>query len=276
MTENYKKGDYSMRKLWIIAMMCVTMAIFTACSRGAGNQTEGNAEPSTELYHKYLESCDCPVDADGVKNHTADCDVPEISDKVELVSDMYTLNRITKDGYATYQYVITDAQYSGYFDEKNHINVLDDYAGLTDEVLAILAAKDNRPKNMLTGMYLGAVYGTKLTQDGMTILEFNENDPRQVAEKVKVKNMNSKNIRCLVQNYFIDKDGNVLSDKIADKYFDGEKALKLSSEQLEWAEKATEDTLNMEYMTYEEFLESYNSLTAEQLQVWNDIWGVEY
>lgn len=266
-----------MRKLWLIPMMCATMLAFTACSRGTGNQTGSDAEPSTELYHKYLESCDCPTEANGVKQHVDSCDVPEISDKVELVVDMYTANRITKEGYATYQYVSADAGYAGYFDSKNHINVLDEYKGLTDEVLAIVAAQDTRPRNMLTGMYLNAKNGTSITKEGMKILEFNENDPRQVAEKVKVKDMNAKNIRCLVQNYFIDTEGNVLSDKIADKYFDGEKSLKLSSEQLEWAKAAAEDSNNMSDMTYEEFIESYyNALTADQMQVWNDIWGVEY
>ena len=110
----------------------------------------------------------------------------------------------------------------------------------------------------------------------MKILAFNENDPRQVARDVKVKDMNSKNIRCLVQNYFIDTEGNVLSDKISDEYFDGKKSIKLSGEQLEWAKAAADDTVNMGDLAYEEFVEKYNELTAEQLEVWNDIWGVEY
>ena len=88
---------------------------------------------------------------------------------------------------------------------------------------------------MLNVMYMHAQQGTTLTQEGMKVLNFNENDPKQVAEKVKVKNMNAKNIRCLVQNYFIDTDGNILSDKISEKYFGGKKALDLSEEQLEWA-----------------------------------------
>ena len=50
--------------------------------------------------------------------------------------------------------------------------------------------------------------------------------------------MNAKNIRCLVQNYFIDTEGNILSDKISENY--------------------------------------YNALTDEQMKVWNEIWGVEY
>ena len=70
--------------------------------------------------------------------------------------------------------------------------------------------------------------------------------------------MNSKNIRCLVQNYFIDTEGNVLSDKISDEYFDGKKSIKLSGEQLEWAKEAADDTVNMGDLTYEEFVEKYN------------------
>lgn len=262
-----------MRKAILLPVMCVTLMALTACSKGEAGSKDG--ELSTEMYHKYLESCDCPTDASGVKQHVESCDVPEISEKVELVADMYTANRITKDGYATYQYVITDSEYSGYFDGKNHINVLDEYKGLAEEVLDTLAAQDTRPRSMLTGMYLGAKSGTTLTKDGMKILTFNENDPRQVAEQVKVKDMNAKNIRCLVQNYFIDTEGKVLSDKIADKYFGGEKSLALSSEQLEWAKAAAQDSVNMD-TTYEKFMELYGELTTEQMQTWNDIWGVEY
>ena len=255
--------------------ICATTVMLTACANNANSDAE-TSEPSTELYHKYLESCDCPADANGVKTHVESCDVPEISEKVELVADMYTGNMINKDGYATYQYVITDSDYSGYFDEKHHVNVLDEYEGLTDEVIAIVAAQDTRPRNMLIGMYLGAKNGTYLTQDGMKILEFNENDPRQVAEKVKVKDMNAKNIRCLVQNYFIDAEGNVLSKKIADKYFGGKKSIGLSKKQLEWAQAAVNDTNNTNDMTYEKFMELYGELSDEQMRVWNEIWGVEY
>ena len=106
--------------------------------------------------------------------------------------------------------------------------------------------------------------------------KYRRSDPRQVARDVKVKDMNAKNIRCLVQNYFIDTEGNVLSDKISDEYFDGKKSIKLSDEQLEWAKAAADDMVNMGDRTYEEFVEKYNELTAEQLEVWNDIWGVEY
>ena len=265
-----------MRKLCLIPITCMTILSLAACSKGAGSQNGSGAELSTEMQHKYLESCDCPTDANGVKQHAGSCDVPEISDKVELVADMYTSNMITKDGYATYQYVIIDTQYSGYFDDRNHISILDDYAGLAEEVLATVAAQDSRPGNMLPGMYLGAQRGTTRTKEGMKILAFNENDPRQVARDVKTKDMNAKNIRCLVQNYFIDTEGNVLSDKISDEYFDGKKSIKLSGEQLEWAKEAADDTVNMGELTFEEFVEKYNELTAEQLEVWRDIWGVEY
>ena len=126
-------------------------------------------------------------------------------------------------------------------------------------------------------MYMHAQQGTTLTQEGMKVLNFNENDPKQVAEKVKVKNMNAKNIRCLVQNYFIDTEGNILSDKISEKYFGGKKALDLSEEQLEWAKLAAEDELNMSWSSFDEFMENYyNALTDGQMKVWNEIWGVEY
>ena len=36
------------------------------------------------------------------------------------------------------------------------------------------------------------------------------------------------------------------------------------------------ENFDMGDLTYEEFVEKYNELTAEQLEVWNDIWGVEY
>ena len=92
-----------MRKLCLIPITCMTILSLAACSKGAGSQNGSGAELSTEMQHKYLESCDCPTDANGVKQHAGSCDVPEISDKVELVADMYTSNMITKDGYATYR-----------------------------------------------------------------------------------------------------------------------------------------------------------------------------
>lgn len=36
------------------------------------------------------------------------------------------------------------------------------------------------------------------------------------------------------------------------------------------------ENFDMGDLTYEEFVEKYNELTAEQLEVWSDIWGVEY
>ncbi len=36
------------------------------------------------------------------------------------------------------------------------------------------------------------------------------------------------------------------------------------------------ENFDMGDLTFEEFVEKYNELTAEQLEVWNDIWGVEY
>ena len=198
------------------------------------------------------------------------------TDRVDLVGSMYTSNMITRDGYAMYSYVVTDPEYADYFDENKHVRVLDEYEGLTEEVHSSLAEKSDCPRNMRTSMYLCAKNRTNLTADGMKILNFNENDPRQVAQQVKVEDMNDKNIRCLVQNYFIDVDGTVLSDKISDKYFGGADKLELSEEQLGWAKAAYEDKLGME-MDYTEFIEKYyNLLTDEQMQVWRDIWGVEY
>ena len=73
----------------------------------------GNAEISTEMHHKYLESCSCPADEDGVVRK---------------------------------QYVVTDKEYAGYFDKKNHINILDEYKGLLEEVLATVSAQDTRSR----------------------------------------------------------------------------------------------------------------------------------
>lgn len=36
------------------------------------------------------------------------------------------------------------------------------------------------------------------------------------------------------------------------------------------------ENFDMGDLTFEEFVEKYNELTAEQLEVWSDIWGVEY
>lgn len=263
-----------MRKRLLLPVICMVVLALSGCAK----KSTGNAEISTEMHHKYLESCSCPADEDGVvRKHLDGCEVPKISEKVEIVADMYTSNRITKDGYATYRYVVTDKEYAGYFDKKNHISILDEYKGLLEEVLATVSAQDTRPRCMLNVMYMHAQQGTTLTQEGMKVLNFNENDPKQVAEKVKVKNMNAKNIRCLVQNYFIDTDGNILSDKISEKYFGGKKALDLSEEQLEWAKLAAEDELNMSWSSFDEFMENYyNALTDGQMKVWNEIWGVEY
>ena len=36
------------------------------------------------------------------------------------------------------------------------------------------------------------------------------------------------------------------------------------------------ENFDMGDLTFEEFVEKYNELTAEQLLVWSDIWGMEY
>lgn len=261
------------KKLSLIGIM-VIMVCISACSK-EGSGPEPETELSTELIHRYLESCDCKENAQGIKEHTADCEVPEISEKVETLADLYTSNKINKDGYAAYRYVLEDAALSGYFDEENRIIILDDYEGLTEEVLAILSKRLDRPRSMLTIMYLNVKNNSGMTADMMEILSYNENDPRQVVGKIAVKDMDRKNIRCLVQNYFIDKDGNILSEKIADTYFDGKKKLNLSKRQLEWAQEASEDERNME-MDYEKFMEYYNAFSDEQKRNWIEVWGVEY
>lgn len=64
-----------MRKLCLIPIICMTILSLAACSKGAGSQNGSGAELSTEMQHKYLESCDCPTDANGVKQHAGSCDV---------------------------------------------------------------------------------------------------------------------------------------------------------------------------------------------------------
>ena len=74
------------------------------------------------------------------------------TDRVDLVGSMYTSNMITRDGYAMYSYVVTDPEYADYFDENKHVRVLDEYEGLTEEVLSSLAEKPDCPRNMKISM----------------------------------------------------------------------------------------------------------------------------
>lgn len=270
------RKDYSMKKYtYFILTMIFCGLILSGC------QKESSAPPLKEtsraLYDEFISRCDCPVGADNMIYHKEDCEVARVLELLDGVEGLYTSNKIDAKGYAMYQYVLDEAEARGeHFDSAGRITLGEEnqeYDPIMFEYLGIVSTRMNR-RSLMNSILMQA--SQKKSRD-MTVLKRNDSDARQAAGDIKVSAMTKEQIYGLVFAYFIDGEGNVLSEKVADKYFGGKNKLKLSKEQLAWADEA----YNMhgegkEYISYERFREIYKGFDEEQKELMNSMWGVEY
>lgn len=258
----------------------ILTAIFCALML-SGCQKESSAPPPEEtsraLYDEFMSRCDCPVGADNRIYHKEGCEVAQVLELLDGVDGLYTSNRIDAEGYAMYQYVLDEAAARGdCFDSEGRITLGEgnqEYDPIMFEYLGIISTEMNR-RSLMNNILMQA--SRKKGRD-MTVLRRNDSDARQVAGDMKVSAMTEEQIYGLVFAYFIDGEGNVLSEKVSDKYFGGKDKLKLSKEQLAWAKEAYEmHGEGKEYISYERFREIYEGFDEEQKELMNSMWGVEY
>lgn len=247
----------------------------------SGCQKESSASPSEEtsraLYDEFMGRCDCPVGANNTIYHKEGCEVSRVLEMLDGVDGSYTSNRINAEGYAMYQYVLDEAEARGeHFDNTGRITLgegNEEYDPIMFEYLGIVSATMGR-RSLMNSVLMQV--SRKKGRD-MSVLKRNDADARQVAGDIKVSAMTKEQIYGLVFAYFIDGEGNVLSGKVADKYFGGKDKLKLSKEQLAWAAEAYDmHGEGKEYISYERFREIYEGFDEGQKELMDSMWGVEY